>query len=66
MRVFSFPSKRVQKEGGYEGATAMIYYGQSSPWSEQVHESIIGAVVRVSTAVSPGHQLGSTVSPASR
>ena len=48
------PSKRVLKEGGYEGATAMIYYGQPSPWSEQVEESIIEAVVRVSNAVSPG------------
>jgi neutral ceramidase len=57
---------RPLKEGGYEGATAMIYYGQPSPWSAQVEESIIEAVVRESTAVSPGHQLGSTVSPVSR
>ncbi len=47
------PSKRVLKEGGYEGASAMIYYGQPSPWSEQVEESIIEAVIRVSNAVSP-------------
>ncbi len=45
------PSKRVLKEGGYEGATAMIYYGQPSPWSEQVEETIIEAVGRVSNAV---------------
>jgi neutral ceramidase len=41
------PSKRVLKEGGYEGATAMIYYGQPSPWAEQVEESIVEAVVRL-------------------
>lgn len=60
------PSKRVLKEGGYEGATAMIYYGQPSPWSEQVEESIIEAVVRVSNAVSPGHPHGPVVSPVAR
>ena len=41
------PSKRVLNEGGYEGATAMIYYGQPSPWSEQVEEAIIDAIVRL-------------------
>jgi neutral ceramidase len=45
------PSKRVLKEGGYEGATAMIYYGQPSPWSEAVEESIVEAVRRVGNAV---------------
>ena len=35
------PSKRVLNEGGYEGATAMVYYGQPSPWAEQVEEAII-------------------------
>ena len=44
------PSKRVLKEGGYEGATAMVYYGLPSPWSDEVEESIIAAVVRVSNA----------------
>ncbi len=38
------PSKRVLKEGGYEGATAMIYYGQPSPWGGMVEEAIIEAV----------------------
>ena len=38
------PSKRVLKEGGYEGATAMVYYGQPSPWAEPVEEDIIEAV----------------------
>ena len=40
------PSSRVLKEGGYEGATAMIYYGQPSPWSEAVEGAIIEAVAR--------------------
>jgi hypothetical protein len=54
----SIPSNRILKEGGYEGATAMIYYGQPSPWSEGVEESIVEAVARVSNAVSPGRSPG--------
>jgi neutral ceramidase len=38
------PSLRVLKEGGYEGATSMIYYGQPAPWSEHVEEQIIDAL----------------------
>jgi hypothetical protein len=38
------PSLRVLKEGGYEGATAMIYYGLPCPWSPRVEEQIVGAV----------------------
>jgi hypothetical protein len=45
------PSRRVLKEGGYEGATAMIYYGQPSPWAERVEELIIQAVRRALQAV---------------
>jgi neutral ceramidase len=45
------PSKRVLKEGGYEGATAMIYYGQPSPWAETVEEAIIEAVGHTTQAV---------------
>ena len=45
------PSKRVLKEGGYEGATAMIYYGQPSPWAEPVEEAIIEAVRRITQAL---------------
>jgi len=40
------PSKRVLTEGGYEGATAMIYYGQPASWSNEVEEAIIAAVAR--------------------
>jgi hypothetical protein len=49
------PSKRVLKEGGYEGATAMIYYGQPSPWAEPVEEAIIEAVVRLIDPPRPRH-----------
>ncbi|WZO99812.1 neutral/alkaline non-lysosomal ceramidase N-terminal domain-containing protein [Isosphaeraceae bacterium EP7] len=38
------PSARVLKEGGYEGATSMIYYGLPSPWAEPVEDSIIDGI----------------------
>lgn len=41
------PSLRVLKEGGYEGATSMIYYALPSPWAETVEEDIIASVVRL-------------------
>jgi len=40
------PSHRVLREGGYEGATAMVYYGLPSPWAEGVEETIIAEVNR--------------------
>ncbi len=49
------PSQRVLKEGGYEGATSMIYYGQPTVWSDRVEEAIIEAVGKVVRAVSPEH-----------
>jgi len=38
------PSARVLKEGGYEGATSMIYYGQPSTWGPRIEELIVRAV----------------------
>ncbi len=38
------PSRRVLSEGGYEGAGAMVYYSQPSPWAPTVEEAIISAV----------------------
>ncbi len=38
------PSRRVLAEGGYEGASAMVYYGLPSPWAPSVEESIISSV----------------------
>ena len=40
------PSKRVLKEGGYEGGGAMLYYGLPASWSDEVEEAIIAAVAR--------------------
>lgn len=38
------PSVRVLKEGGYEGASAMIYYGLPASWSDNVEEHIVDTV----------------------
>jgi hypothetical protein len=38
------PSLRVLKEGGYEGDTSMIYYGQPSAWGPQIEELIVQTV----------------------
>ncbi|MEZ6129704.1 MAG: neutral/alkaline non-lysosomal ceramidase N-terminal domain-containing protein [Planctomycetaceae bacterium] len=38
------PSLRVLKEGGYEGASSMIYYGLPTVWSENVEEHIVETV----------------------
>ena len=38
------PSVRVLKEGGYEGASSMIYYGQPTVWSEQVESHIVKTI----------------------
>ena len=43
--VFAYiPSLRVLKEGGYEGGGAMIPYGQPSPFTESVEETIAAKV----------------------
>ena len=45
------PSLRVLKEGGYEGAGAMVYYGLPTVWSPRVEELIVAAVRNQVTAV---------------
>ncbi|HEX4611025.1 MAG TPA: neutral/alkaline non-lysosomal ceramidase N-terminal domain-containing protein [Urbifossiella sp.] len=40
------PSARVLREGGYEGATSMIYYGLPSVWGPEVEERIVAEVRR--------------------
>jgi hypothetical protein len=37
------PSLRVLQEGGYEGATAMVYYGLPTVWGPRVEELIVAA-----------------------
>ncbi len=38
------PSRRVLEEGGYEGATAMVYYDRPTKFAPEVEERIIAAV----------------------
>ena len=38
------PSVRVLQEGGYEGETAMIYYGLPTKWSAAVEDDIVKSV----------------------
>jgi hypothetical protein len=38
------PSLRVLKEGGYEAGDSNVYYGQPALWSDQIEETIVGAV----------------------
>lgn len=40
------PSLRVLKEGGYEGASSMIYYGLPSVWGEKVEDLIVEEVTK--------------------
>lgn len=45
------PSARVLKEGGYEGATSMVYYGLPSVWGPRVEELIVAEARRQAEAV---------------
>ncbi|QDU94884.1 neutral/alkaline non-lysosomal ceramidase N-terminal domain-containing protein [Lignipirellula cremea] len=47
------PSLRVLREGGYEGASAMIYYGLPGVWAETVEETIVKEVARQSADLQP-------------
>jgi len=40
------PSLRVLKEGGYEGASAMVYYGLPTVWAPEVEEAVVREVRR--------------------
>jgi hypothetical protein len=46
------PSKRVWKEGGYEGVTGMYEYGHRAPYTETVEERISAKVAELVEAVS--------------
>ncbi len=41
------PSRRVLREGGYEGEGAMVYYGLPTAWSPEVEKQIIDAIHRM-------------------
>jgi hypothetical protein len=40
------PSRRVLAEGGYEGATSMVYYGLPTVWSAELEDVIVAEVKR--------------------
>ncbi len=40
------PSRRVLREGGYEGATAMVYYGLPTTWAPTIENEIVAEAVR--------------------
>ncbi|HYH64698.1 MAG TPA: hypothetical protein VD866_08405, partial [Urbifossiella sp.] len=40
------PSARVLREGGYEGATSMMYYGLPSVWGPEVEARVVAEVRR--------------------
>lgn len=45
------PSERVLKEGGYEGDTSMLPYGQPSKWQAGLEEKIVGKVKELAQQV---------------
>jgi hypothetical protein len=47
------PSERVLTEGGYEGGSAMVYYGLPSKWAPGVERMIIDAVRGLATSLGP-------------
>jgi len=38
------PSERVLREGGYEGASAMLYYDRPTRFAPGLEDRIVGAV----------------------
>lgn len=48
------PSRRVWKEGGYEGGSSMVYYGQPSRWGPNVEDPIVEEVHRLAERVESG------------
>jgi neutral ceramidase len=45
------PSLRVLREGGYEGETAMIYYGLYGPWAPTVEQDVLASVRRLTESL---------------
>jgi putative membrane-bound dehydrogenase-like protein len=41
------PSRRIRREGGYEGGGAMVYYNQPTSLKEEVEDLIVNAVRRL-------------------
>jgi len=47
------PSRRVLKEGGYEGDTSMVVYGMPAKWAPPVEEKIVAKVHELVQEVMP-------------
>ncbi len=47
------PSRRVQREGGYEGQTGFMIYGLPAPWGPQVEPLILHAVGQQIESLTP-------------
>ncbi len=47
------PSRRVLSEGGYEGATSMVYYGLPTTWSPTIENAIVQEVIRQTEQAEP-------------
>jgi hypothetical protein len=43
----------VLKEGGYEGDTSMLPYGQPSKWQAGLEEKVVGKVRELAADLSP-------------
>jgi neutral ceramidase len=52
------PSRRVWNEGGYEGASAMIYYGLPTRWGPDAEEIIVRQVHQTVEATKTGSAAG--------
>ena len=48
------PSRRVRREGGYEGDKSMVYYGLPAAWREEVEEVLVSGVQRLVGKLAPG------------
>ncbi|MBI5684127.1 MAG: neutral/alkaline non-lysosomal ceramidase N-terminal domain-containing protein [Verrucomicrobia bacterium] len=49
--VFAYlPSLRVLREGGYEAASAMLWYSLPGPFTETVEERVVSAVLRMASS----------------
>lgn len=47
------PSERVLKEGGYEGATSMVYYQLPTTWKPGLEDQIVSTVKELAEATAP-------------
>jgi putative membrane-bound dehydrogenase-like protein len=47
------PCERVLKEGGYEGASAMVYYGLPGVWKEGIENKIVDKVLALVKETKP-------------